>query len=568
MSSKNTKRIVTRMLCAFVFCSILISSSVSAISAARTGDTLGWVLYTDIVAYIDGKPIRSYNIEGNTYIVVEDLMEYGFSVTWNPGAGRLVIGSKNGNITSDYIPAKNTHKAGEPAMPYLYTEITTWIGSTQVVGYNIGGYTCVCMDDLAKFYAKEYVWNPEDLSLRMNTYVSSEKSETHVYNPTDKTTETTEENTKKVMTAEEIYAVCSPAVFYIEGYDENKKYMCSGSGFFIDESGIAVTNYHVINGVSYALIRLSDTREIFKVDCVYDFDAGEDWAVIKVDGDNFPYLSRADSSDIVGGASVYAIGCPLGLENTISEGIISNPSRVLDGETLIQTTAAISHGSSGGALINKYGEVIGVTSSSLTNGDSLNFAVPISAIDGYNKQKIMTLKEMTEIKPALSYVVLDSWINDHVNVDLFGSGKNDSYLYRYDDSNALYMSTGELNGNPAILFQRIITTGSLDAIVEIVLPYNQDYIFTSMRIIDTKYNEDVFYGESNVKQGCFSNYAFQEKNTYGKYFPQKDVNTFQSIVLVSIHEMITVLEAEMNDYTDKDGVDWMFDQLGFGELIW
>ena len=191
-----------------------------------------------------------------------------------------------------------------------------------------------------------------------------------------------------VLSAEQIYAKCSPAVFYIEVYDAAGKAKASGSGFFIDSNGTAVTNYHVIKGAHSAKILRSDNKATYNVEGAYDYSSANDWAVIKIEGSGFPYLTRADASTIVGGASVYAIGSPQGLENTISEGIISNPNRVLDNVTYIQTTAAISHGSSGGALINKYGQVLGITSAGISEAENIGFALPVSVINGYKSSSI------------------------------------------------------------------------------------------------------------------------------------------------------------------------------------
>ena len=113
--------------------------------------------------------------------------------------------------------------------------------------------------------------------------------------------------------AEEIHKKCSPAVFYIEVYNAAGNPTASGSGFFIDSSGVAVTNYHVIEGAHSAKILLSDTDAVCEVVGVYDYSKDNDWAVIQVKGSNFPYLKKGDTSTLVGGAAVYAIGSPQGL---------------------------------------------------------------------------------------------------------------------------------------------------------------------------------------------------------------------------------------------------------------
>lgn len=183
------------------------------------------------------------------------------------------------------------------------------------------------------------------------------------------------------LSAEEIYVKCSPSVFYIEVYNENGSIRGSGSGFFIDEKGTAVTNFHVIDGCSSARITTSDNQKTYDVLGVYNYNIAEDWAVIKVDCANQKALELGESNSLIGGATVYAIGSPLGLQNTISKGLISNPNRYEDGINYIQISAAISSGSSGGALLDVKGRVIGITSASYVNGQNLNLAIPISYVN-------------------------------------------------------------------------------------------------------------------------------------------------------------------------------------------
>jgi len=196
------------------------------------------------------------------------------------------------------------------------------------------------------------------------------------------------------LTAEQVYQECSPAVFYLEVYNRKGEAISSGSGFFIDDNGTAVTNYHVIDGAYSAKIEM-DNGEAYSVEGVYDYDKAMDWAIIKIDGSGFSELEIGDDETIVGGATVYALGSPLGLQNTISQGLISSTNRSLDGVSYIQTSAAISHGSSGGALINKYGQVIGITSAGFTEGENLGLALPITVIDGYQQSSVIPLSQLT-----------------------------------------------------------------------------------------------------------------------------------------------------------------------------
>ena len=186
-----------------------------------------------------------------------------------------------------------------------------------------------------------------------------------------------ENASKTVLDAEDIYANCSSAVFYIEIQNKNGVALSSGSGFFIDESGIAVTNWHVMDGAEKAVITLAGGNAKYDVTGVYYYSFEHDIAVIHVDGSGFDALD-INPMPVKGAASVYAIGSPQGLQNTISQGIISNVRRIVGDAVYIQLTAAISNGSSGGVLLNSYGEVIGITSAGYLEGQNLNFARSIT----------------------------------------------------------------------------------------------------------------------------------------------------------------------------------------------
>lgn len=178
------------------------------------------------------------------------------------------------------------------------------------------------------------------------------------------------------LTAQQISEKCASAVFYIEIYDRYGSTLGSGSGVFISADGKALTNHHVIEDAHSAKIMTTDGNT-YAVSGYYDYDAAKDLALIQVEGSGFPYLGIGDSTAIAGGQNIFAIGSPLGLDNTISQGIISNPKRVVDGTEYIQITAPISHGSSGGALLNDRGQLIGITSAGFTDGQNLNLAVPV-----------------------------------------------------------------------------------------------------------------------------------------------------------------------------------------------
>ena len=164
-----------------------------------------------------------------------------------------------------------------------------------------------------------------------------------------------------------------------------------GSGFIISEEGLVVTNYHVVNGASEVKVILSDGQEVAAK--VVNFDKEADLAVIDITDDiKMPGVAKlGDSSKLLAGEDVIAIGNPLGKEfsKTVTKGIISSPNRELsvsgspdDVEIFIQTDAAINPGNSGGPLINASGEVIGVNTAKKVGEEieGIGFSIPINTV--------------------------------------------------------------------------------------------------------------------------------------------------------------------------------------------
>lgn len=181
------------------------------------------------------------------------------------------------------------------------------------------------------------------------------------------------------LTAAEIADNSLPAVFYIEVYDYQDNCMGTASGFFISSSGLAVTNYHVIEGAASAKIQTKDGK-VYQVAGVYDFNREYDLALLQIDGTGFPYLNIGNSDTVVTGATIYAVGYPWGIDQTFSKGVVTNASHLIDNISCLLIDAAISPGSSGGALINSAGQVVGVTSGGYPNAQNVNYAIPINLL--------------------------------------------------------------------------------------------------------------------------------------------------------------------------------------------
>ncbi|MFN3926959.1 MAG: HhoA/HhoB/HtrA family serine endopeptidase [Pseudanabaenaceae cyanobacterium] len=166
----------------------------------------------------------------------------------------------------------------------------------------------------------------------------------------------------------------------------------TGSGFIIDTNGHIITNAHVVEGADRVRVTLRDGRQLDGK--VLGTDSLTDIAVVKVNGTNLPVVKIGSSANLQPGEWAIAIGNPLGLDNTVTAGIISALGR-RSGEigvdkrvSFIQTDAAINPGNSGGPLLNKDGEVIGVNTAIIQGAQGLGFAIPIETAQRIAKQLI------------------------------------------------------------------------------------------------------------------------------------------------------------------------------------
>jgi len=184
-------------------------------------------------------------------------------------------------------------------------------------------------------------------------------------------------NIKKAIPLNVLYEKYKSSVFMIYTSDGVEGYQ--GTGFFISSSGIAVSNYHVFKGTSKGLevIETSDGSKM-NIDEVLRKSDDNDYIIFKVrlSGHNIINPIPISSQEPQIGEDVFAIGNPRGLESTLSKGIISG---FRDNRNYIQTTTEITHGSSGGPLLNMRGEVVGITTAGLGEAN-LNFAVNIKHV--------------------------------------------------------------------------------------------------------------------------------------------------------------------------------------------
>jgi S1-C subfamily serine protease len=183
---------------------------------------------------------------------------------------------------------------------------------------------------------------------------------------------------EKEKTYEELATLASSVVM-ISNYDRNKKCIKTGSGVVISDMGYILTNFHVISKGYYYGVQIENESEMYFTDEIVKYNNLEDLAIIKI-----KYYKRKipvynPNNELVRGQKVVAIGSPLGLFNSVSNGIISG-FRTLNDISMIQFTAPVSPGSSGGALLNLEGQLIGIITAGYDDGQNINLAVDYKTV--------------------------------------------------------------------------------------------------------------------------------------------------------------------------------------------
>jgi Do/DeqQ family serine protease len=192
-----------------------------------------------------------------------------------------------------------------------------------------------------------------------------------------------------------------------------------GSGFIMTANGEIVTNAHVISGADEVTVTLKDGRT-FKGKVMGE-DTLTDVAVVKIQAQNLPTVKLGDSNQLKPGEWAIAIGNPLGLDNTVTEGIISATGRT-GGQVgapdkrvdFIQTDAAINPGNSGGPLLNAQGEVIGVNTAIIQDAQGIGFAIPINTVQRISQQ-LVAKGTVQHPYLGLQMVTLTPQVKQHIN---------------------------------------------------------------------------------------------------------------------------------------------------------
>jgi hypothetical protein len=231
-------------------------------------------------------------------------------------------------------------------------------------------------------------------------------------------------------TTREIFEGAKDSIVLILAYDRDGVPVALGSGFFVEENKV-VSNFHVVEGAAKIVLRQLGKKEQDEAKQILKFSKKLDLAVLETTGPGKPLPLYKEQRQGIGDR-VVAIGNPRGLEGTVSEGIISS-LRPTEDFKILQITAAISPGSSGGPLFDAEGRVIGVTTATLAGGQNLNFAVPILLLDrlekggGWEPQKVESKLEPQRGNAglAVSDFAKRSQYDNEISYTLQNETKND-----------------------------------------------------------------------------------------------------------------------------------------------
>ena len=260
-------------------------------------------------------------------------------------------------------------------------------------------------------------------------------------------------------------SAASQSVVKLNCYDKNGELYSTGSGFACFADNIIVTNYHVIADNVYSIEASTEDGKEFDITYVLASDKDKDIAILATaTPHNLTLLQPGDSSSLQKGEKVVAIGSPLGLLNSVSTGVFSGYVKE-NSMNVLQFTASISSGSSGGALFNDAGEVLGITFASYEAGQNLNLAIPIANVqnilESKNSSSKMTIKQFYDTFPhilSIDYVIDNATKLEGQEVTVEGYV---SYTYGYTVDSGSHQTFG-IVANQADVFGYMFTDSNWD----------------------------------------------------------------------------------------------------------
>ncbi|PKM50307.1 MAG: hypothetical protein CVV02_11790 [Firmicutes bacterium HGW-Firmicutes-7] len=349
--------------------------------------------------------------------------------------------------------------------------------------------------------------------------------------------------TSEILDGEQIYKKFEKSVVTVLTYDKNGDPYGLGTGVVIKNNGQILTNYHVIESADKLEVKFSD-GVIKKVVDIYNYDRSKDIAILNIEGSGYQAAPIGNSRKINTGETIFTIGSPFGLEMTMSDGIISTNNRKVDDNYYIQISAPISSGNSGGPLINKYGQVIGINSDTFGYfSQNLNLSIPVANIASiiHTKNQHIPITEAT--------------IEE---IDFYNSLEIDGYR---ESSLEVFAQDSQTNFDKKTSFpNNVFTLGDYKYLSwEINLQHNpqlRDNMFWGTIIIRNSYLDTVVYydyyqqsiskGQSTTIERAVDYYSL-EKIGVGEY----DVEFYLNDVLIDANTLIIKDDTKFKDFGVK-----------------
>ena len=351
-------------------------------------------------------------------------------------------------------------------------------------------------------------------------------------------------NIKKLLSKTEVSKQTSLTVKVVY-YDINNIEIGSGSGFIVSSDGKVVTNYHVIDMIPRIEVITTDNK-IYAVEGISAYDKKLDLAVLKLEhAKDLPTVILGNSDELQLGDDIVAIGYPLGLPVTVSFGNVSSlniPGGLYRTEQKdIQITAPISRGSSGGALINMYGEVVGINYSSIENAQNINYSIPVNELKPMLESK--SLKKLPdiikEVYPSMNYAELERYLYfnypdkksgdnnfSFTDIVISESGKQPDVVHVYLDLNSYKYAEillAELEGNKKEVEKWI---DEIYSKVKAINPQNDVYfhvaLYWSYYTRPEGYTDEEAYYNTNTKVWEI----YKEKVEYGYKNNKADITWY------------------------------------------
>lgn len=373
-----------------LFCLMMIIFFLSAFGDIALAES-------DIKVEINGQLLEFTDVEplvlsGRTVLPARDILEaLGLNLSWTAST-KTITATKVGLAIDLTLDSNAAYVNGI-------------LKTLDVPATSIDGRTVLPVRFIAEATGSQVSWNSSTSTVEIVTDTTS----TLIHPNT---------NEKTTLTAVEIGKLAKGVVkIYMEDISGN---LFTGSGFYFDTNKIA-TNYHVIENAKVIEIEFDDGSLYREEVTVIGYDEELDIAALSIQRPGVP-LTLGDSDNVVLGEKIYTIGSPLGLSNTLSDGIVSSIR-----DHFIQISAPISHGSSGGATFNEYGEVIGITSAGYTEGENLGFSININIFKNLDKSKNLSLA---------AFVVESNKISTPVNLVAYQDGID--IKVQWDDNGADY----------------------------------------------------------------------------------------------------------------------------------